>query len=109
MRLRTLVRLALCLGALGGAAVSPLRAEKPFAFADTPGQLAKAAMPRHYDLRIQPDLAGRTTIGTVRVDLEVLTPVPELVLNALQLEITAAALVDDPARPQPLTARLDAE
>jgi aminopeptidase N len=109
MRFRVLVRLALCLGALGSAAVSPLRAEKPFSFADTPGQLPKTAIPRHYDLRIQPDLAARTTTGTARIELDVLSPVPEIVLNALQLEITAAALIDDPARPQPLTARLDAE
>ena len=109
MRLRVLVRLALCLSAFGSAAVSPLRAEKPFSFADTPGQLPKTAIPRHYDLRIQPDLAARTMTGSVRIELDVLSPVPELVLNALQLEITAAALLDDPARPQPLAVRLDAE
>jgi aminopeptidase N len=109
MRLRAPARLALSLGALWLGAAGPLRAEKPFAFADTPGQLPKTAVPRHYKLRIQPDLAARTTTGTARIELEVLTPVPELVLNALQLEITSAALVDNPARPQPLAVRLDAE
>ena len=102
-------RLVLCLVTLWLGAAIPLHAERPFAFADTPGQLPKTAVPRHFALRIQPDLAARTTTGTARIELEVLAPASELVLNALELEITAAALVDDPAKPQPLTARLDAE
>ena len=84
-----------------------LLAEKPFSFADTPGQLPKAAVPRHYTLRIQPDLVARTTTGTARIELELLRPVHELVLNALELDIDGAALSDDPARPAPLAPRLD--
>ncbi len=82
-------------------------AEKPFAFAATPGQLPKTAVPRHYALRLQPDLAARTTAGTATIELEVLAPVTELVLNALDLEIDSAALVDNPAAPLALTPRLD--
>ena len=85
-----------------------LFAEKPFSFAETPGQLPKTAVPRHYELRIQPDLVARTTTGTARIELDVLQPVRELVLNALDLEIESAALADNPARPQPLTTRVDA-
>ena len=81
--------------------------EKPFSFPDTPGQLPKTAVPRHYTLHIQPDLAARTTAGTARIELEVLQPVHELVLNALELEIDGAALADDPAHPAPLTPHLD--
>ena len=84
-----------------------LIAEKPFAFADTPGQLPKTVVPRHYTLRIQPDLELRTTTGTTTIELEVLQPVTELVLNANELEIDSAALTDDPAAPRPLTPRLD--
>jgi aminopeptidase N len=86
-----------------------LLAEKPFSFADTPGQLPKTAVPRHYELRIQPDLAARTTRGTARITLDVLQPVRELVLNALNLDIVSATLLDDPARPQPLATRTDSE
>ena len=85
-----------------------LHAEKPFSFSDTPGQLPKTAIPRHYELRIQPDLGQRTTTGTARIDVEVLQPVRELVLNALELDITSATLVDDTAHPQPLAVRTDA-
>src|SRR3954466_6749196 len=89
------------LWALFAALVLPvaLLAEKPFSFADTPGQLPKTARPRHYTLRIQPDLVARTTIGTARIEVDVLQPVTELVLNSLALDIDSAALVDDAARP----------
>ena len=97
------------LRALSAALALPLAlfAEKPFSFADTPGQLPKTARPRHYTLRIQPDLAARTTTGTARIELEVLQPVTELVLNALELNIDSAALVDNPAHPVSLTPQLD--
>jgi aminopeptidase N len=87
------------------------RAEKPFSFAETPGQLPKSVIPRHYTLRIQPDLETRTTTGTARIDLEVTQPVRELVLNALELEITSAALASDtPASlPRQLPTQLDAK
>jgi aminopeptidase N len=86
-----------------------LLAEKPFAFADTPGQLPKTAVPRHYTLRIQPDLVQRTTTGTATIDLEVLRSVTELVLNANELTVDSAVLADEGAAPRPLTPRLDAD
>ncbi|MDB6114185.1 MAG: pepN [Lacunisphaera sp.] len=85
-----------------------LFAEKPFSFTDTPGQLPKTAQPRHYTLRIQPDLEARTTTGTARIELDVLQPVTELVMNALALEVDAAALIDDVSHPVALTPQLDA-
>src|SRR5437879_3270550 len=84
-----------------------LLAEKPFAFADTPGQLPKSVVPRHYTLRIAPDLVARTTAGTAIIELEVLQPVTELLLNANELTIDSAALTDNPAAPSPLVPRLD--
>ncbi len=83
-----------------------LLAEHPFSFAGTPGQLPKTAWPRHYTLRIQPDLPARTTRGTARIEVEVFAPVHELVLNANDLAIDRAALVDDGAA-RPLEPRLD--
>ncbi len=84
-----------------------LFAEKPFAFADTPGQLPKSAVPRHYTLRIQPDLEQRTTIGTATIELEVLRPVTELMLNANELTIDSVVLIDDPAVPRALVAQIN--
>jgi aminopeptidase N len=82
-----------------------LFAEKPFSFADTPGQLPKTVVPRHYTLRIQPDLEQRTTIGTAEIELEVLQPTRQLVLNALELDITSAQLLRPAA--ETLTAEID--
>ncbi|MDI1337305.1 MAG: M1 family metallopeptidase [Lacunisphaera sp.] len=84
-----------------------LFAEKPFAFATTPGQLPKTVVPRHYTLRIAPDLTARTTTGIARIELEVLAPVTELVLNANELAIDSATLTDDPAAPRSLAPKLD--
>ncbi len=90
-----------------GLVPAALFAEKPFAFATTPGQLPKSVVPRHYTLRIQPDLEDRTTYATARIEIEVLQPVTELVLNANDLTIDSAELADDPAAPQALAPVID--
>ena len=108
MRSHSLARLARPLFAVGAflLLLSVGRAEKPFSFADTPGQLPKAVVPRHYALRIQPDLVARSATGTARIDVEVSQPVREIVLNALELTIASATL-DDAATL--LAAKLDPE
>jgi aminopeptidase N len=68
-------------------------AESPFSFQSTPGQLPKTVVPRHYAIHIRPDLEQFTTRGSVVIDIEVLKPVRKIVLNALDLEITKAALL----------------
>jgi aminopeptidase N len=82
-------------------------AESPFSFATTPGQLPKTVVPRHYDLQLRPDLEKFTTRGSVVIDIEVLKPVREIVLNALDLEITKASLLDP--KETALAHRLDAD
>jgi len=86
-----------------------LRAERPFSFADTPGQLPKGVVPRHYTLRLQPDLQDRTTFGTARIELDVHEPVTAVVLNVNQLAIDSAELADDPAAPQVLAPVIDTD
>ncbi len=71
-------------------------AEQPFSFATTPGKLPKNIVPRHYDIHILPDLEKFTTRGSVTVDLEVLSPAKEIVLNARDLEVTRATLLGPP-------------
>src|SRR5437660_235638 len=82
------------------------RAEAPFSFESTPGQLPKTIVPRQYRIRIEPDLENFTTRGTVTVDIEVLKPVRQIVLNALGLEITKATLLGK--HETPLESTLDA-
>jgi aminopeptidase N len=63
-----------------------------FSFATTPGQLPKTVVPSRYVLHLEPDLTRFTTIGSVDIDIRVLEPVEEIILNALDLEITQATL-----------------
>ena len=74
-------------------------AEKPFNFESTPGKLPKQVVPTEYSIRIIPDIEKLTFTGSETVKLNVHARVRELVLNALELEITGAS-VDDNKLPQ---------
>jgi len=65
-----------------------MAAEKPFSFKDTPGKLPKEVVPTGYSIRIIPNIDTFTFTGTETVKLKVRSPVHQLVLNALELEIT---------------------
>src|SRR6266487_3275323 len=69
-----------------------MNAEKPFAFATTPGKLPKEVVPTGYSIRIVPDIDKLTFSGTETVKLSAHSPVHRLVLNALELKITGASL-----------------
>jgi aminopeptidase N len=69
-----------------------LAAEKPFEFATTPGKLPKNVVPEQYAIRITPDLERRTFSGTETIDLDAREAVKQLVLNALEIKISKAAI-----------------
>ena len=69
-----------------------MSAEKPFDFAVTPGKLPKQVVPTEYSIRIVPKIDKLTFSGTETVKLEVHTPVRELVLNALEIEVTSVSI-----------------
>jgi len=69
-----------------------LNAEKPFDFATTPGKLPKQVVPEEYAIRIVPDIEKRAFTGSEMVKLNVREQVKQLVLNALEIKITKAAL-----------------
>src|SRR5438552_11775212 len=71
-------------------------AEKPFSFKDTPGKLPKEVVPTDYSIRIVPNIEKLTFSGTETVRLSVRKPVRQLVLNALELEISEASLDGKP-------------
>jgi aminopeptidase N len=68
-------------------------ADQPFDFDATPGKLPKNVVPQHYEIRLEPDLDQFVTRGTETVDLEVRQPAAEIVFNALDMDITKAALL----------------
>src|SRR5882724_2195663 len=69
-----------------------MTAEKPFSFKDTPGKLPKEVVPTDYSIRIVPNIDAFTFTGAETVKLNVRSPVHQLVLNAVELEITEASL-----------------
>lgn len=92
---------------LFAAIVSPALADQPFSFDTTPGQLPKTVVPHHYALRIEPDFDKLTTRGSVVIDIEVRKPVKEILLNALELQITKATLSGK--KDTPLSVALEAD
>jgi aminopeptidase N len=74
-------------------------AEKPFSFNETPGKLPKEVVPVEYSIRIFPNIDRFAFTGMETVKLSVHSPVRQLVLNALELEITEPS-VDDVALPK---------
>src|SRR6266478_555005 len=69
-----------------------MTAEKPFSFKDTPGKLPKEVVPTDYSIRIVPNIDAFTFTGAETVKLNVRSPVHQLVLYAVELEITEASL-----------------
>ena len=57
-------------------------------------QLPSTVVPVRYELDIRPDADGPAFTGSVRIDIEVRTPVTEIVLNARDLDIGDAVLDD---------------
>lgn len=73
--------------------------------ASTPGTLNPYRLPRHvvpirYDLRLEPDLPASSFAGQEAITLTVYQPTSEIVLNAIELDITSAKIERDsgPAR-----------
>ena len=70
---------------------------------DDPYRLPRDVVPRHYRIRIEPDLEGATFTGSQVVTVEVIEPADRVVLNAIELDIHEAWFVDDDGH------RVDAE
>jgi puromycin-sensitive aminopeptidase len=70
-------------------------------------RLPRTVVPGHYRLRIEPDLAAASFRGTEEVEVEVLEPVDEIVLNAVDLELHDAWLAHSDGRRLAATVRLD--
>lgn len=56
-------------------------------------RLPRDVMPTHYALRFTPDLASGTFTGTARIDVNIASPTPRILLNALDLKLTDVRLI----------------
>jgi Peptidase M1 N-terminal domain len=73
-------------------------AEPPYSFDTTPGRLPKTVVPTHYAIELTPDLEHLTTAGVEVVDVEVREPTARLVLNAVDMTLSAASIDDETQR-----------
>ncbi len=62
--------------------------------AESDYRLPRRVVPRHYRLTFEPDLDEATFQGEATIDVDVREPVDEIVLNAIELTITSAEVVD---------------
>jgi puromycin-sensitive aminopeptidase len=77
----------------------------PPASAD-PYRLPRTAVPLRYDLLLEPDLAGASFTGTCAAEIDVLEPTSRIVLNAIELDVRHAYLVDESGEQIPADAIL---
>src|SRR5690348_12411090 len=83
--------------ALCAACSSAHRAADPtYSFGTTPGRLPKDVVPVRYTIDLAPDLNAKTFVGEEAVEIEVRQPTQRVVLNAADVTITAAELLDEP-------------
>jgi aminopeptidase N len=72
-----------------------------------PTQLPRTAIPSHYAIEVTPHAAALTFDGKVAIDLQLIKPTRELVLNALDLNIAQATLTAPGGQPLPAKVTLD--
>jgi puromycin-sensitive aminopeptidase len=79
------------------------------ASAPNPHRLSDEVLPRAYRLILEPDLEAAIFAGSVEIDLEVTVPTTEIVMNALDLEISSATLTMADGTSSSCGVALDAE
>ncbi len=57
-----------------------------------PHRLPRSAIPRRYDVRLEPDLVSYTFAGSEQIGLDLLEDVSSITLNCLEIEISSAIL-----------------
>jgi aminopeptidase N len=78
--------------------VGNLKAEEEFSFESAPGKLPKTIAPRHYVIHLEPDESQMTVDGAEAVEIEVLKPTRQIVMNAGEMKIWNATLSHSGAR-----------
>jgi puromycin-sensitive aminopeptidase len=72
-----------------------------------PYRLPRTVVPGRYDIRLEPDLTTLTFRGDETIAVDIAEPVREIVLNAVELAIDEAVVVDAAGREQRASATLD--
>ena len=72
--------------------IGNLNAEEEFSFESAPGKLPKTIAPRHYVIHLEPDENQMTADGAEAVEIEVLKPTRQILMNAGDVKIWNALL-----------------
>jgi aminopeptidase N len=78
--------------------IGNLNAEEEFSFESAPGTLPKTIVPRHYVIHLEPDENQMTVDGAEAVEIEVLKPTRQILMNAGDMKIWNATLSHSGAR-----------
>jgi aminopeptidase N len=85
----------LLVGFCAAAAIGTARAEAPFDFAATPGNLPKGVVPLAYRLDLVPDLETLGFTGAEQIDIDVTQATDTVTLNANELSFSHVALLGE--------------
>lgn len=80
---------------LGALCLTPARAEAPFSFKATPGQLSKNTIPSAYALNVNLDPDSLVLKGHEVITVAVVAPTRSVTLNQAGLHVTRAAIDDN--------------
>ena len=72
--------------------VASVKAEEEYSFESAPGKLPKTIAPGHYVIHLEPDENQMTVDGAEAVEIEVLKPTRQIVMNAGDMKIWNATL-----------------
>jgi aminopeptidase N len=72
--------------------IGNLNAEEEFSFESAPGKLPKTIAPRHYVIHLEPDENQMRVDGAEAVEIEVLKPTRQILMNAGDMKIWNATL-----------------
>jgi aminopeptidase N len=90
--MRAFKRITLCFAII--LSISAPAAPK-FSVQSTPGQLPKSVVPVHYAISIAPNLQSGVLKGSETIDIDARTATRSITLNALELKVTQARLLDE--------------
>ena len=62
-----------------------------------PYRLPTSVTPSHYNLHLKPDLESETFTGSVEISIETIETISHIVLNAKEIELKSARLIEDSA------------